>query len=350
MATTQIADVVVPSLFTPYAQQITREKSRLIQSGVMVADAELNDFLAGGGLTFNAPSWKDLPGSDTENVATDDTTAATPKKTGTSKEVAVRLSRNQSWSSMDLSAALAGADPMASVAQRVGTYWARRQQKAFVATLTGIFADNAAAPAGSDTHTQNDMTLDISGAGYTAGVTDFNASGFIDACVTMGDSMEDLTAIMVHSIVYARMQKNNLIDFIPDSDGKTQIPTFLGRTVIVDDGLPNPAAEAPAATASGIFHTWILGTGIARFGESTPKVPTEVQRKPEQGTGSGEEILWNRVEWCMHFNGHAYIGTAPSGGPSNASSANNLGAAGSWSRVWAERKMIRIARLITRES
>jgi hypothetical protein len=37
------------------------------------------------------------------------------------------------------------------------------------------------------------------------------------------------------------MQKNNLIDFIPDAEGHINIPTFLGRRVIVDDGMPNPS-------------------------------------------------------------------------------------------------------------
>lgn len=349
MATTQIADVVVPQIFTPYTQQITKEKSKLIQAGVLVSDSELDSKLAGGGLTFNVPSFKDLLGSDVENVSTDDTSTSTPKKTGTSKEIAVRLSRNQSWSSMDLTADLAGADPMQSIANRVGYYWARRLQAAYVATVQGIFADNAAAPAGTE-HVQNDMTLDISGASYSAGVTDFNASGFIDACVTMGDSMDDLTAIMVHSIVYARMLKNNLIDFIPDSQGNPTIPTYLGRTVIVDDGLPNPAGAGAATTASGIFHTWIMGAASVRLGTGQARTPTEVQRKPEQGNGAGEEVLYNRVEWAIHVNGHAYVGTSPNGGPSNATSSNNLANATSFQRVWPERKMIRIARLITRES
>ena len=57
---TRIADVVVPEIFTPYVQQLTAEKSRIIQSGAMVMDSELSSSLAGGGLTFNLPSFRDL--------------------------------------------------------------------------------------------------------------------------------------------------------------------------------------------------------------------------------------------------------------------------------------------------
>lgn len=344
---TQIADVIVPEIFNPYVQQMTEEKSRLVQSGVAIRSAEMDDFLSGGGLTANAPSFKDLD-NDADNVSTDvgddDFTGGSansaPKKTGTSNEIMVRLSRNQSWSSADLTSALAGADPMNSIANRVSDYWARRLQAAFVATMNGVFADNDAAPSGAE-HVQGDLTNDVSAAGYSAGVTDFSAEAFIDAAVTMGDSMGDLSLVCVHSIVYARMQKNNLIDFIPDARGETTIPTFLGRIVIVDDGVPNPS--------SGIFHTWLFGGGAVGLGMSAPKVPTETARKPDSGNGGGSEVLYNRVEWAIHPVGHKYAGTPANGGPSNAATSNNLAQADSWERVYPERKQIKVARLITRE-
>jgi hypothetical protein len=345
MSLIQVSDVVVPSVFTKYVNQKTEEKSRLIASGALAPDAALNALLAGGGLTFNVPSWKDLTNDD-ENVSTDTeydydgSDNSSPKKFGTSQEVAVRLSRNQSWSSSDLAAALAGSDPAMAIGDNVAGYWARRLQANFVATIKGVFADNAAAPSGSE-HTQNDMTNDISGAGYTAGVTDFSAEAFLDAALTMGDSQEELGLVMVHSVVYNRMQKNNLIDFIPDSNGVVNIPTFLGRRVVVDDGMPR---------TSSVYDTWIFGAGAVRLGVGTAKVATEVERKPEAGNGGGQEILYSRVVWTIHPVGMKYAGTAPSGGPSVASTSNNLAHAGSWMRVFPERKQIRIARLITREA
>ena len=230
---------------------------------------------------------------------------------------------------------------MQAIANRVSDYWARRQQAAFVASLNGVFADNAAAPTSTE-HVQNDMTHDVSGASFVDGVTNFSAEAFIDATATMGDSMEDLTMVMVHSVVYARMLKNNLIDFVSDSvnGDAVRIPTFLGREVIVDDGVPR---------SSGVFNTWLFGRGALRGGMGSPKVPTEVDRKPAAGNGGGQDILFNRTEWIIHPVGYAYAGTPPNGGPSNASTTNNLAHADSWKRVFSERKQIRIARLITRE-
>ena len=338
---TKIADVIVPEIFTPYVQQLTEEKSRLIQSGAVSRNAFLDGLLAGGGLTFNVPSFQDLD-NDAENISTDDdASASTPNKIATAQEISVRMNRNNSWSSMDLTAQLAGADPMQAIANRVAAYWTRRSQAAFIAKMVGLFADNDAAPTGTDTHTAGDMTVDIKGGGFVEGVTNFSAEAFIDAAVTMGDSMEDLGMVMVHSVVFARMQKNNLIDFIPDARGEINIPTFLGRIVIVDDGITQ---------AAGVYDNWLFGSGAISWGVSSPPVPTETDRLPSAGDGGGQDVLHNRVQWAFHATGHAYIGTAPNGGPSNAATANNLANAGSWSRVWPERKQIKIARLITRES
>jgi len=181
---TQIADVVVPEVFTPYVQQLTEEKARIIQSGVATRDPAIDLMLAGGGLTFNVPSFQDLD-NDTDRVSTDtsvdDFTGGTarpdPLKVQSSQEVAVRLNRNNSWSTADLAAALAGTDPMESIASRVAFYWTRRLQAVFIATLNGVIKDNVANDAA-------DYENDISGVSYVAGVTDFSAEAFIDAAVT----------------------------------------------------------------------------------------------------------------------------------------------------------------------
>lgn len=351
MAAVTLGDVIVPEVFTPYMLQRTMELSELIASGAVVADAAITALLNGPGLTFNVPSYKDLA-NDADNVSSDTGSASTPKGILTLQEIAVRCSRNQHWGAADLVSDLIGNDPMDAIASRVAAYWTRRLQSAMVATMQGVYADNAAAPTGTDTHTQNDMTYSIIGGGYTPGVTDFSAEAVIDAAVTMGDGMKELTMIAMHSIVYAKAQKNNLIDFIPDSNGVVNIPTFLGRRVIVDDGLPNPAGAGAAQTAAGIYHTWLFGAGALRLGFGGAKVPTAVERDEAANNGAGTENLHSRVQFAIHPAGHAFIGslTGTPGGPNNTTNANQLAHADSWSRVFPERKQIKMARLITREA
>lgn len=332
MALVQIADVVVPEIFAPYVQLTTEQKSRLIQSGAAVRNGQFDASLAGGGLTFNDPSWNDLA-DDADNVGDDSETPATPFKLTSNQEIQVRLSRNQSWKTADLSAALAGSDPSTAIANKVAGYWARRMQAMFVATMTGVFLDN-------DTNYSEDYTNDITGA-FSAGVTDFSAEALIDAVATAGDSLEDFSMLMVHSIVYAKMRKNNLIDFIRDSDNDTRIARFGDLEVIVDDGMPVTSQD---------YDSWIFGPGAVQIGTGTPKVPVETDRLPLQGNGAGTETLTSRIETIIHPAGHAYTGTAPNGGPDNTASLHMLAAVASWDRVYPERKQIKIARLKTTEA
>lgn len=351
---TKVADVVVPAHFTAYVQQLTEEKSRLIQSGALARNQLIDGFLAGGGLTFNIPSYRDLD-NDADNVSTDtvddaitwtdlsgDSVGANypalgnavPLKIQSSTEVGVRLSRNNSWSAADLAADLAGKDPMQAIGDRVATYWARRLQAIFVATLGGVFKDNT-------TNDSGDYTVDISGASFIDGVTNFSADALIDAQTTMGDSRDSLALLCVHSAVMGRMKKNNLIDFIPDSEGRVSIPTFQGLIVVEDDGMPR---------SGSVYESWLFGMGALQLGVGAAKVPTEVSRYALAGNGGGQEVLTSRVEWCVHPTGHAWTGTAANGGPGNGTSANQLNHVSSWNRVYPERKQVKIARLITREA
>lgn len=343
--TTRVSDVVVPEVFTGYTQQETEEKTRVIQSGILVRSGLLDEKLIGGGTTFNMPSFQDLD-NDEERTSTDTSVPFSeadaslpsgverppnPNKIATSTEIAVRLSRNNSWSSSSLAATLAGADPLAAIQSRVAKYWARRLQTAFIATMNGVIADNTANYGG-------DYSFDASGGSFIDGVTNFTAEGFIDSTLTMGDSMEDVTAMMVHSVVFGRMQKNNLIDFIPDARGKIEIPFYLGREVVVDDGMP---------VSGNVYDTWLFGAGAAVMGVGQHARPTVIEDKPGGGNGGGQEVLWNRVEYSIHPVGHAFVmAGAPDGGPANS----DLDDATSWNRVYPERKQIKFARYVTREA
>lgn len=339
-AITELDDVIVPDIFVPYVQNRTTEKSRLIQSGALQVSERLNAALAGEGTTFTQRFFKDLDRDEENTSSASDPTDSTPGGINSGREIQVRLSRNKSWGSADLLDSLIAPDPMMAIGDLVAGYRANRLQRAFVATVKGMFAMNAAAPVTSgdkaSTHTQNDMTRNISGSAFADGVTNFNPAGVIAAAGTMGDSLNELSMMMVHSIVYQRMQLLNLIDYIPDAEGRVNIATYMGREVIVDDSMPN---------TSGVFETWLVGAGAFQLGIGTAKVPVETDRKPASYQGGGSEILYHRWENIIHPVGHAWVGTAAEGGPANAS----LATAANWARVFPERKQIKIARLITRE-
>ncbi len=56
--TTKISEVIVPELFSPYVIEKTAEKSRILTSGISIANPKLNELVTAGGLTMNMPTGK----------------------------------------------------------------------------------------------------------------------------------------------------------------------------------------------------------------------------------------------------------------------------------------------------
>jgi hypothetical protein len=331
MAVTRISDVIVPSVFADYVLRETAEKARIFQAGILGSDPRIGEFLNGGGQTINLPMWNDVSPatglSGASNVSSDDPLVeATPSKINAASDVAVRLSRNKGWSSADLTADLAGDDPMKVIGNRVVNYWSLEMEAILVKMITGVLLDNIANDA-------SDMVNDVSGS---SGAT---ASAIIDAVQTMGDASDALSTIIMHSQIYASLAKQNLIDFIPDSEGRVRFPTYLGYNVIRDDSV-----LVTGSGGSAKYYTYILGPGAILFGEGAAKTPVETFRYPARGNGAGVEELWSRREMCFHPKGFAFL---PAGMAGLSPTNTELATAACWNRIAPERKQINMACLIS---
>src|SRR4029079_13546828 len=71
------------------------------------------------------------------------------------------------------------------------------------------------------------------------------------------DAADRLTAVAMHSGTEAALRKLDLIDFVPDSEGKPVLRTFQGRRVVVDDTLPTRAGT----TDGTVYTTYLFGQG-----------------------------------------------------------------------------------------
>ena len=346
MAAVRISDVIVPRVFAPYLAQQTEEKSRIIEAGAMARNSYLDEQMQNGWLTLDVPQFTPLARS-AENISTDDPAAkSVSKKIGTAQDTVVRLSRNDSWSEMALTQVLSGADPLGTISSQLGTFWAIRLQKAVIAMISGINADNGANDAGDYCH-------EIVSTGFTSGTTSVQVGALVDALQTMGDSKDAVSLMLTHSVVEARMRKNNLITYEEESGKGGPVRRYGNMLVIIDDGMPSSTAvirKDGSAGALGMYESWFFGPGAIQLGVRTPADAVELSRDATAGTGSGQTTLHNRVEWVIHMPGHRYTGTAANGGPSNAATAQNLNHKDSWNRIVSERKMVPYARLITRES
>jgi len=335
MATTRLSDIIDVTVFRDLPPVNGPEKTAFFDAGVVTRNALLDELAGSAGKTAELPFWKDLDGSVEVNYSSDDpSSTATPQKVVQGEQIARKAFVNQGWQAADLASELAlGARAMDQVRNRTDRYFERQWQRRLIATVNGIVADNVANDSG-------DMVVDVASesvSGQDAG-TKFNRDAFVEATNTLGDRYDELTAISVHSAVYAQMLKNNDIDFIPDSEGNLVIPTYLGLRVIVDDLMPSEAGGT-----DGFKYTSVLfGSGAFGYGVGSPEVPVEVERYADQGDGGGVETLWVRNTWILHPFGFQATGT-----PTGVSFTHDeLASASNIDRV-IDRKNIPLAFLVT---
>lgn len=303
----------------------TKELSALFQSGIIAQDAKITEAAQGGGNTANMPLFKDLTGV---SEVLSDTVPLTVNKITTDKDIAVKHFRGKAWGSNDLASALAGADPMAAIADLVAAWWARDMQATLFATLKGMFAASSMSAA----------TVDISlqAAGTVGDVNRISAPTTINAFATLGDAGGALSAIAMHSAIYYSLMKQDLITFEHFSEQGVTIQRYLGKQVIVDDTLPTATETNQSGQLK--YTSYLFGNGAVGYGEGAPEEAVEMDRD----ILLGEEYLVNRRHFVLHPLGVKWAGTAAGVSPTNT----ELGTGTNWVRVY-EQKNVPLVRLIT---
>ena len=221
----QIADVVVPAEFTQYITENSLVSTALVQSGVAVKNGVMEAQLAAGAESFTVPVWGDIQDNEANISSDDPTILSTPFKITAVAQNVRKSFLNQSWSEMSLASELSGSDALARIQSRVLAYWNRQYEFRLIASLLGVLYSNVA-------NNSSDMVNDISGAsgtvtlgdGQTVNANAFNGNAVINTALTIGDRLNDLKMIAVHSTIYGEMLKNNEIQFFKSSDNSLDIP------------------------------------------------------------------------------------------------------------------------------
>ena len=326
MAGTTLQDVIVPELFNPYVINRTMEISALVQCGIIANNTEFDALASQAAPTVNMPFFEDLTGESEQVIEGAD---LEDNKITSNKDVAAIIRRAKMWSATDLSAALAGSDPMAAIGSLVAGFWARAMQKELIALLEGVFgtisAGNENKPP-AETRLASNL-LDISGKSGAA--ANWSGSAFIDAEQMLGDAKAQLTGICMHSATEAYLKKQNLIETVQPSND-VAFGTYQGKRVIIDDGCP---------ASGGVYTTYLFGNGAIALGNGNPVgfVATETDRAKRKG--SGIDYLINRKTMILHPRGIAWQNAevAKTEGPSRLEVANPK----NWKPVY-EHKQIRI--------
>ena len=331
MAVTRLGDVIEPEEFTSYTVQNTMEASALVQSGIVQRNGEIEAQLRAGADSFTVPFWLDL-GDDEANIANDDPEiSAAPRKITAEKQIVRKSFLHNSWSAMNLASELSGDDALRRIQERAAAYWTRQTQRRLIGSLNGILLDNVATDDG-------DMVLDITDA--VGAAAEFATVAVIDAAGTMGDQMGNIAGIAVHSDIYRKMLKLDLVEFVPDSQSR-MIATYRGMAVVVDDLMPKETITPEGDDAYDVYTTALFAPGAVGWGMTAPRIAdgTEIENKPGAGRGGGQQILHSRVNLAIHPAGFQWREQSVA---DESPTIAELALAANWSRV-VERKAAGLA-------
>ena len=315
MAKTQISDIIVPEIFAPYVIKQTANVSELVNSGIARSSPLLDELIAKGGRVINMPLFNELSGnadvlSDSEPLV--------PTKITAHNAIAPILTRGKAWSANELASAFAGSDPMTAAGEMLAEWWNGQERIMLTSILSGIFGEAI----------KTSHSIDISGAAGTASI--INTSAVLDTKQLLGDAASKLTAVAMNSAVYTRLQKNDLIEYIPNAEGVIDFPRYLGYKIIVDDGI---------APTSGIYNTYLFAEGAVARGEGVPENLTSIEIGRD--ILASDDMLVSRRALCLHPIGLSWKKLVTAG--ATASNAE-LAAGTNWEKV-SDNKAIGIAML-----
>lgn len=325
MAITKLSDVVSAAsmaAFTAFYRKAYEEASPLIKSGIAATDPLIAARCAQagfGGKTVNMPFWGDLDGE--ENVSSD-SGDITVDKISASQDVAVITRRDKAFGVTDLAVDLAGDDPMAWIASRIGAYWAKRDNIKVINTLKGIFTSGGAG---------ENLVYDISGGAGSAAVLDKDT--MIWAAQKLGDKKSNLTAVAMNSAAEAFLSSLDAQSTLyRPSEAPGKVATYNGKAIVMDDNLG-------FNTSTKVAEIYLFGAGAVALNDCPSKTPFETGRDPLKN--GGQEYIVSRHAGIAHVRGIKWVGTPDGATPTNA----ELATAASWSKVYAD-KDIRVVKLV----
>lgn len=302
MAAVKIADILTPAVWNQYGENLTTEKSAFWQSGVVASVPGVA--IPNGGAVIDMPHFNDITG-DLENLS--DSASLTPGKITTGQQKAVVIGRGRAWGVNDLAGVFAGADPARSIMNKIAGYWQRQMQAELLSTVKGTFA--AASMSG--------LVADVSG-GASEALRAFNANTFIDATQLLGDAKGSVSAIAMHSATEAYLAKAQLITYETTADKSDRVPYYMGKRVIVDDGLP---------VATGTYTSYIFGAGVIGYASATVG---DADLETDRDILAGEDVMAMRKRFILHPVGVKWQGSPAGAFPTRA----ELETGANWLRVF----------------
>ena len=261
-------------VFLGYARQIEDPiKTSLIEAGVFYRDDEIAlSFPAQVGGNYAV---RPITGVlDGDAIDLDGATDIDDGTLNTYSQGILALHMGKSFTEKDFTFNLTGKDFMFQVAEQIGHYWSKQEQKKMLSILKGIFATAL--------------------AGSVVPKTAVASTDIIDAVRGIGgDNAELFKVVFMHSVIAQQLEKTEKLTYAlyNDANGlqrQSNIAYWNGRLVIVNDQCP----VVDNGDNTKTYRTYILGEKAFAYCPLAELVPVEMQRDAK--TNGGQTSLISR--------------------------------------------------------
>ena len=319
--------------------------TNLIETGVLVQDAELAQLISNGSNLYTYPIYNVL--DETEPGIYNGVEDVAFSELDGTNVVGVVYGRQQGWKAKQFIKDFnSNADPMGQILSGTIPFWQKWRQGVFVKLLDTLTKINNA-----------DFASHVSNiASTTATVSDANLINVntlndlqVKAC---GDMSDEFTLAIMHSVVANRLRNLAVLEYLKYTDASgIERPTKLARIgqllVIVNDRVP--VVDSTTATGQKEYTTFICGKNLIGFAKADVTKPSEVYRDPVKN--GGVDMIINRLRESMLPYGFTF--TASSSVVGQKDGSNNVGVTNellfnedNWDLIFPA-KSIRLAKLVT---
>lgn len=330
MATTSLADVWEPAHWVDGTQEKMNTFPHLLNSPAVFESDRLADFASGSGNTITLPFWSDI--TDQDDAIQVESTDITTQKHTTGLPVATVLEREYGYSASALSAQRSGGDPVGAMMATLAQGRAKRQQKALLSQVRGIYdtalADNS-----------NDSFVEIVGSQTADHLID--ADMVLEGNALLSEMLlsSDQATMWMHPDIMVALRKQ-------DEHAFSAISMQGGLTIAAYKGMPIylSSALSRAGTTSGVvYETYVFGGGMIGKGAKAQvgdKIDVaSLQYDPN--FSKNDEGVYDRNRYAMHVDGFAWGGS-----PAGTSATNaELAVGASWSLKYASADRVRMFRI-----
>lgn len=278
---TDIAAMITPEVWRQYKYEEYVPVNALANSGILTYDP--NFALPTGGLSINLPWFLSIEGTKPQDLSEGDITF---NALSTEKQVAVLSGFMTGWKNTALAKVVAGSpDPMTALMNYMAN-WLDEVKQGRLVSILGAYCGCST----MSNHRIGDSTTVLDG------------DMFLDAKQLLGDRKNRLGLIIMHSAVETDLLKRDEIQYVPQSEGMTDMPYYKGTPVIVDDSLPYDAT-------SKTYKTYLLAKSTVYYDDDS--IDTEGGNKPfefQRDITAGVYKITTRHRNIMHPVGASFIG------------------------------------------